>query len=125
VDLQAPENFSLTSPAFDHGIPLPEVRRGRLFAPSISPALTWTAPPAGAIELLLLVQDPDVPSRKPATHAVTVGIDPKLGGLPEGALSSPSPVPGLKHGKGALGRRGWMKGHVTGRARLDGTYEIA
>jgi len=56
------------------------------------PALTWTAPPAGTIELLLLVQDPDVPSRKPATLEAAIA---------------------------------WMKGHVTGRARLDGTYEIA
>ena len=29
-DLQAPENFTLTSPAFDHGAPIPERHRGRL-----------------------------------------------------------------------------------------------
>jgi phosphatidylethanolamine-binding protein (PEBP) family uncharacterized protein len=29
-DLQAPENFTLTSPAFDHGAPIPEKHRGRL-----------------------------------------------------------------------------------------------
>ena len=45
-DLQAPENFTLTSPAFDHGAPIPEKHRGRLRGPNISPALRWTQPPA-------------------------------------------------------------------------------
>ena len=161
--LQAPENFALTSPAFDQGAPIPEKHRGRLFGANISPALAWTPPPAGTAELLLIVQDPDVPMRKPATHALTLGIDPSLDGLPENALGRSSPVPGIRHGKGALGRRGWagpmpprshgphayvfqlfaldqapalpdgftldevtaaVAGHVIGRARLDGTYEI-
>jgi Raf kinase inhibitor-like YbhB/YbcL family protein len=162
-DLQAPENFTLTSPAFGHGAPIPEKHRGRLFGANISPALEWTQPPAGTAELVLIVQDADVPFGKPATHALTLGIDPSLGGIPENALADPSPVPGIRHGKGALGHRGWagpmpirshgphayvfqffaldqapelpagfalgeviaaVAGHVIGRARLDGTYEV-
>jgi hypothetical protein len=162
-DLQAAENFTVSSPAFRHGAPIPEKHRGRLFKANISPGLTWTEPPAGTAELVLIVQDPDVPFGKAATHALTLGIDPALTGLPENALVNPSPVPGVRHGKGALGRRGWagpmpprshgphsyafqlfaldqaltlpatftlddviaaIKGHVLGRARLDGTYEI-
>jgi Raf kinase inhibitor-like YbhB/YbcL family protein len=162
-DLRAPENFTLTSPAFDHGAPIPEKHRGRLFSANISPALNWTPPPASTVELVLIVQDPDVPLGKPATHALTLGIDPSRGGIPENALTNPSPIPGIRHGKGALGRRGWagpmpirshgphayvfqlfaldlaaglpagftieeaiaaITGHVIGRARLDGTYEI-
>jgi hypothetical protein len=120
---------------------------------------------------VLIVQDPDVPIGKPATHALTLGIGPSLTGIPENALTNPSPIAGIRHGKGALGRRGWagpmpvrshgphayvfqlfavdqvvdqavdqapglaagfalddviaaIKGHVIGRARLDGTYEI-
>jgi Raf kinase inhibitor-like YbhB/YbcL family protein len=161
--LQAAENFTLTSPAFEHGDPIPARHRGRLFGANISPALSWTPPPAGTAELVLIVQDPDVPMGKPATHALTLGLDPALDGLPENALTHPSPVPGVRHGKGALGRRGWagpmpvrshgphayvfqlfaldqapglagtftlvevtaaIEGHVIGRARLDGTYEI-
>ena len=106
-DLQAPENFTLTSPAFDHGTPIPERYRGRLFGANISPALAWTTPPAETAELVLIVQDPDVPFGKPATHALTLGIDPSLSGIPENGLTDPSPIPGLKHGKGALGHRGW------------------
>jgi phosphatidylethanolamine-binding protein (PEBP) family uncharacterized protein len=106
-DLQAPENFTLTSSAFDHGTPIPERHRGRLFGANISPALTWNPPPAETAELVLIVQDPDVPFGKPATHALTLGIDPSLSGIPENGLTDPSPVRGLKHGKGALGHRGW------------------
>ena len=106
-DLQAPENFTLTSPAFDHGAPIPERHRGRLLGPNISPALNWTQPPAGTAELVLIVQDPDVPIGKPATHALTLGIDPSLNGIPENGLTNPSPIPGIRHGKGPLGRRGW------------------
>jgi Raf kinase inhibitor-like YbhB/YbcL family protein len=106
-DLQAPQNFTLTSPAFDHGTPIPEKHRGRPFSANISPALNWTQPPAGTIDLLLIVQDPDVPFGKPATHALTLGIDPALNGIPENALTNPSPIPGIRHGKGPLGRRGW------------------
>jgi Raf kinase inhibitor-like YbhB/YbcL family protein len=106
-DLQAPENFTLTSPAFDHEAPIPEKHRGRLFGANISPALSWTPPPAGTVELVLIVQDPDVPFGKPATHALTVGIDPSVSGIPENALTNPSPLPGIRHGKGAIGRRGW------------------
>lgn len=106
-DLPAPENFTLTSPAFDHGAPIPEKYRGRLLGANVSPALAWTQPPAGTAELVLVVQDPDVPFRKPATHALAVGIDPSLDGIPENALTDPSSIPGIRHGKGALGRRGW------------------
>jgi Raf kinase inhibitor-like YbhB/YbcL family protein len=162
-DLHAPENFELSSAAFDDGAPIPERHRGRLFGANISPALTWTTPPAGTTELVLIVQDPDVPFGKSATHALTVGIDPSLLGIPANALTNPSPIRGLKHGRGALGHLGWagpmpipshgphsyvfqlfalnqgldlpekftlahalqaMTGHVIGRARLDGTYEI-
>jgi hypothetical protein len=106
-DLQGPENFTLTSPAFDHGTPIPERHRGRLFGANISPALAWTTPPAETAELVLIVQDPDAPRRTPATHALTLGIDPSLGGILENGLADPSPIRGLQHGKGALGHRGW------------------
>jgi hypothetical protein len=106
-DLQAPETFTLTSPAFDHGTPIPERHRGRVFGANISPALAWTPPPAHTAELVLIVQDPDVPFRRPATHALTLGIDPALTGIPENGLTHPSPIAGLTHGKGGLGHRGW------------------
>ncbi|MFG1923158.1 YbhB/YbcL family Raf kinase inhibitor-like protein [Cryptosporangium sp. NPDC048952] len=106
-DLQAPETFTLTSPTFAHGAPIPERHRGRLLGANISPALAWTPPPADTAELVLIVQDPDVPFGKPATHALTRGIDPGRHEIPENALVQPSPINGLVHGNGPLGRRGW------------------
>jgi len=106
-ELQAPETFVLTSPAFDHGTPIPPRHRGRMRGPNISPALSWTPPPAGTQELVLIVQDPDMPLGRPATHALTLGIDPTAHGIPENGLAHPSPVHGLRHGKGGLGRRGY------------------
>jgi Raf kinase inhibitor-like YbhB/YbcL family protein len=162
-DLQAPENLTLTSPAFADGTPIPARNRGHLLAANVSPALVWTPPPTGTEELVLIVQDPDAPRKQPAIHALAAGLDPVLPGLRENALSNPSPVRGLRHGRGTLGHRGWfgpapvpshgphtyvfqlfaldrrlelpedftlvdaldaMAGHVLGRARLDGTYEI-
>ena len=68
--LQAPENFTLTSPAFGHGTPIPERHRGRLFGTNVSPALAWTQPPDGTAELVLVVQDPDVPlGKRPPTRS--------------------------------------------------------
>jgi Raf kinase inhibitor-like YbhB/YbcL family protein len=105
--MKAPESFTLTSPSFDHGTPIPERHRGRLLGANISPALAWTTPPADTAELVLIVQDPDAPVKKPATHALTIGIDPSLTGIPENGLAAHSPIPGIKHGRGGLGRRGW------------------
>lgn len=119
--LNAPENFTLTSPAFEHGAPIPDKHRGRLFGANISPALHWTQPPPGTVELALVVQDPDVPVGKPATHALTVGVDPSLRGIPENGLANPSPIPGIRHGKGALGRRGWA-GPLPMRSHGPHTY---
>ena len=112
-DLQAPENFSLTSPAFEHGTPIPEKHRGELRGPNISPALNWTAPQAGTVELALIVQDPDVPIGKPATHALTLGIDPGRDGIPENALTNPSPIPGDP------ARQGRPRAARLGRAHAD------
>ena len=106
-ELQAPESFTLTSPAFEHEAPIPDRHRGRLFGTNISPALAWTAAPAGAVELVLIVQDPDVPFGAPAIHAIAAGIDPALPRIPESGLAQHSPVTGLVHGKGPLGRQAW------------------
>ncbi len=107
-ELQAPEAFLLTSPAFAHRGSMPERYKGRLRGRNVSPALAWTAPPAGTGELLLIVDDADSPRATASVHLLTAGIDPALGGLPEDALGHPSPIRGLRQGRGALGHRGWF-----------------
>lgn len=106
-EAQAPESFTLTSPAFDHGTPVPERHRGRLRGPDVSPPLEWTSPPPGTRELVLVVEDPDAPLGHPAVHALARGIDPALGRIPENGLAEPSPLPGVTNGRGVLGHRGY------------------
>ncbi|MBO1739587.1 YbhB/YbcL family Raf kinase inhibitor-like protein [Leifsonia sp. TF02-11] len=105
--LRAPESFTLTSPAFDGGAAIPDQYKGRLFGQDLSPALTWTTPPVATEELVLIVEDPDAPRREPAVHTIARGIDPALGGLPEGALARHTPPEGVTYGRGSLGSRGW------------------
>jgi Raf kinase inhibitor-like YbhB/YbcL family protein len=162
-ELAAPENLTLTSPAFDHETPMPERFKGKLFGPNPSPALEWTAPPAGTAELVLIAEDPDVPFSKAGTHLLARGLAPTLSGVPENGLTKAEPVDGVVFGKGAFGHLGWagpmpprshgphayvfqlfavdqplsletgfskdelvaaLAGHVLGRARLDGIFEV-
>jgi Raf kinase inhibitor-like YbhB/YbcL family protein len=106
--LDAPETITLSSAAFEHRAAFPERYKGRVVGTNISPALSWTEPPAGTAELVLLVQDPDAPRATPAIHALVVGVAPDSRGIREGALAHPSPIEGLRHGNGPLGRRGWV-----------------
>lgn len=51
---------------------------------SVAPPLEWTAPPAGAIELALVVEDPDAQGTEPACHWLVWGLAPQQGQLLEG-----------------------------------------
>jgi Raf kinase inhibitor-like YbhB/YbcL family protein len=101
----APGTLTLTSPAFAHGATMPERYKGRLRGPNISPALTWTPPRTTTAELVLVVQDPDVPFGKPAVHALARITDPSVRELPDDALSPRVDTPGLLLGAGVMGRR--------------------
>jgi phosphatidylethanolamine-binding protein (PEBP) family uncharacterized protein len=75
-ELQAAESFSLSSPAFENGTPMPRRHAGKRIGDNVSPGLNSSAPPAGTLELILVVQDPDVPMPQPVIHALAAGIDP-------------------------------------------------
>lgn len=106
-DLQAPETFTLTSPAFSHKGPIPRQYRGRLFGHNTSPALRWTPPPQATVELVLIVEDADSPFGSPNTHGLAAGIDPARGGIPTDGLTDSSASGAPKLGK-AGPRRGWF-----------------
>ena len=75
-NLWGPELFTVTSQHFDEGeqIPLEHVGK-RIGGKSLSPNLTWNPPPPETTELLLVVEDLDVPTSKPAVHCLVL-IDP-------------------------------------------------
>jgi Raf kinase inhibitor-like YbhB/YbcL family protein len=77
--LDAP--FTLTSPAFELGEPIPA--RSTCDGENHSPALLWTAPPEGTRSLAIAMEDPDAPSGE-FVHWLGWGLEPHLRGLPEG-----------------------------------------
>jgi Raf kinase inhibitor-like YbhB/YbcL family protein len=111
----APEAITITSGAFDDGCAIPRRHAGLGVGDNISPPLQWTGVPADTAELVLIIEDPDVPLPRPIVHGLVAGIDPHLRELPEGALTlseanaAPAVTPGLalQIGFGSFKRRGY------------------
>ncbi|MEW1864007.1 YbhB/YbcL family Raf kinase inhibitor-like protein [Streptomyces sp. NBC_00669] len=114
-NLQGPDELALTSRDFDEGGAMAlEHCEKRVGGADLSPHLAWTAPPAGTAQLLLVVEDIDVPLAKPAVHCVAL-VDPAAGHLDPGALRARQPAPGVQALRGTVGRGyrgpGPIKGH--------------
>jgi phosphatidylethanolamine-binding protein (PEBP) family uncharacterized protein len=114
-NLAGPETVLVTSPDFEHEATMPEAHAGRRSGgQNTSPALSWTGTPAGTAQLLLVVEDPDVPLPKPFVHGVFL-LDAAVTEVARGALDENSATEGvriLRSGKG----RGYLgadpiKGH--------------
>jgi Raf kinase inhibitor-like YbhB/YbcL family protein len=90
-------DFAVTSDAFGPGDEIP--RRHTCDGDDVSPALSWSDPPAGTRALALVVDDPDAPVGT-FTHWLAANIDPEAGVLAEGASA---PV----EGRNDFGRVGW------------------
>ena len=75
--------FRLTSPAFADGEELdPSFTADEEDA--VAPPLEWTAPPPEAMELALIVEDPDAPTPEPFCHWLVWGLRAQPGKLLEG-----------------------------------------
>jgi Raf kinase inhibitor-like YbhB/YbcL family protein len=98
--------MELTSTAFAPGteIPTKYTCQGR----DLSPPLAWSAVPADAKSLVLLVADPDAPDpaapKETWVHWVLYNIPPTARTLPEGAGHLP---PGTREGENDSGRTGY------------------
>jgi len=94
----------LTSPAFADGEPIPVVHASkRAGGRDQSPSLAWSHVPSGTEQLLLVIEDPDAPTRLPFVHCLAL-IEPSLAGLPDGALNADTPSPGVRLLRSTLGR---------------------
>jgi len=103
-------SFTLSSPAFSNGDAIPI--RHTCEGDDVSPALAWTAPPAGTRSLVLVVDDPDAPDPKAPrmtwVHWVVVGLPAEAGSLPENVDASALPA-------GAhFGRNDWKRADYGG-----------
>lgn len=115
--LDGPGTLTLTSPDFADGAPMPKAHAAKTVGGADrSPRLAWTAPPEGTARLLLVVEDVDVPTAKPAVHCLAL-VDPAAAGaeLPEGALAARDPGEGVELLRSTIGRGyhgpGPIKGH--------------
>ncbi len=75
--------FSLSSAAFRNGDELDPCFTADE-EDAVAPPLEWSAPPPGAQELVLVVEDPDAPATEPFVHWLVWGLKPQKGQLLEG-----------------------------------------
>ncbi|MEV0905380.1 YbhB/YbcL family Raf kinase inhibitor-like protein [Streptomyces hokutonensis] len=102
--LRGPEVLTLTSQDFADGATMPLKNCAKhIGGADQSPHLAWTPPPPGTAQLLLVVEDIDVPLAKPAVHCLAL-IDPTAGHLDPGALSARHPGPGVRVLRSTVGR---------------------
>ncbi len=92
--------FGLTSPAFRHGDELDPCFTASE-EDAVAPPLEWSAPPPGAQELVLVVEDADAPSGSGPVHWLVWGLAPQKGKLLEGEAPPRS-------GKNAAGNSEWL-----------------
>jgi phosphatidylethanolamine-binding protein (PEBP) family uncharacterized protein len=102
--LAGPETLQLSSAAFADGAPVPaEHAARRVGGRETSPPLSWSAPPAGTAELLLVIEDIDAPMRKPFVHLLAL-VEPTVTALAAGALSAETAAGGVRLLRSTMGR---------------------
>lgn len=101
--LAAPEVLKLRSDRFQHEGDIPQVHAGkRAGGQNLSPALAWTGVPEGTVQLLLVIEDVDAPTRSPFVHGVAL-LEPDLDILPAGALNAGSSASGVQVLRSSVG----------------------
>lgn len=92
--------FALSSPAFQNGGEL-DPSFTACEEDAVAPPLEWTAPPPGAQELALIVEDLEPNGGKPQLHWLVWGLAPQRGKLLEGEVPP-------RTGKNGLGNSEWL-----------------
>lgn len=98
--LAVPAVIQVESAAFPAGATVPV--RFTCDGPGVSPPLAWSGVPGGAVELAVVVDDPDAP-RGTYVHWVVFGLDPGLRGLEEGVLPG-----GARQAENSRGGTGYL-----------------
>jgi phosphatidylethanolamine-binding protein (PEBP) family uncharacterized protein len=100
----APESITVTSSAFTDGGMMPQSSAGKGVGANTSPALRWDGLPPGTRQVVLVLDDVDVPLPRPLLHTVAV-IDPTLDGAAAGSLQPGTT--GMRFIRADLGHRGY------------------
>jgi phosphatidylethanolamine-binding protein (PEBP) family uncharacterized protein len=103
-DFAAPASITVTSAAFADGGAMPQSSAGKGVGADISPALHWTGLPSQTRQVVLIMDDVDVPLTRPLYHTVAV-IDPAVDSVTAGGLQPGTP--GIRFVRADLGNRGY------------------
>jgi phosphatidylethanolamine-binding protein (PEBP) family uncharacterized protein len=103
-DFAAPYGITVTSATFSDGGALPKACAGKGVGDDTSPQLSWTELPAETRQVVLIIDDVDVPLPRPLLHTVVV-IDPAVQNIDAAALQPATA--GLRFIPGSLGHRGY------------------
>lgn len=96
--------LALSSPDFEHEGMIPAVHAAvRAGGQNLSPALTWSPPPSGTVQLLLVIEDPDASTPRPFIHCVAL-LDTSVASLGHGALDAGHPAGGVSLLRSGIGR---------------------
>jgi phosphatidylethanolamine-binding protein (PEBP) family uncharacterized protein len=131
-ELASTTRIALSSASFGDGEVIPARHCGTFIGDDISPALSWSAVPAGTTDLILVLEDLNSPGTTPRIHTIAA-FAPATGGLAEGALTPGAPgirfLPG-RRGPGKYAGPRPLPGHGAHRYRfhlyaLDGHVDLA
>jgi Raf kinase inhibitor-like YbhB/YbcL family protein len=116
----APDDIVVTSTAFDDGGAMPKASAGKGVGEDRSPQLSWSGVPPQTQQLVLIIDDVDVPLPRPLLHTVAV-IEPTVRNVDAGELKPGTA--GLQFIPGSLGHRGYagprpIPGHGPHRYRF-------
>jgi phosphatidylethanolamine-binding protein (PEBP) family uncharacterized protein len=100
----APHGITVSSTAFSDGGAMPASSAGKGVGDNVSPQLLWTGLPPATKQVVLIIDDVDVPLPRPLLHTVAV-IEPGVQGVDTGALQPGTA--GMRFIPGGLGHRGY------------------
>jgi hypothetical protein len=103
-DFESPDDIAVTSTAFGNGGAMPTTSAGKGVGDNTSPQLSWAGLPSQTRQVVLIIDDIDVPLPRPLLHTVAV-IDPGVQDVDTGALQPGTA--GMRFIKGSLGNRGY------------------
>jgi phosphatidylethanolamine-binding protein (PEBP) family uncharacterized protein len=100
----APYDITVSSSQFTDGGALPAACGGKGVGDNTSPQLSWVGLPPTTRQVVLIIDDVDVPLPRPIVHSIAV-IDPAVDGVDAGALRPGTT--GMWFISGDLGHRGY------------------
>jgi hypothetical protein len=96
--------MQIQSSAFKEGAMIP--KKHTCDSEDVSPALSWSATPAGTKCLVLICDDPDAPVGT-WVHWVLFALKPNVNELPEGVPTNGDVLGGAKQGRNDFGNLGY------------------